>query len=216
MTRADLRTLISQWVDDVSNGYFTDTTLNTFINNALYEVQKRLILAGENFYINCVTTPTVTNQAEYAAPEDFWGVRRLRLITSGTGINAVKRDLVPISMAEEEQFPRTGTPTAFYLRKDLIVLVPAPTTNSYTLELEYAYRIPLMSSDSDVPDVPQHFQEYIALLGAYNCFIKDDRVPTILQTKKEEYEKQLDEAADSRVMNRARVVIITAEGFFGA
>lgn len=216
MTRAQIRSLISEWVDDVNNGYFTVATLNTFINNALYEVQKRLILAGENFYIQCVTTTSVANQAEYALPSDFWGVRKLQIITSGSGATATKHVVEPISMAQASAFANTGCPTGYYLKKDLLVLCPAPNTDSWTIEMEYAYRIPVMTSDADIPDVPEHFQEYIALLAAYNCFIKDDRVPSILEKKKEEYEKQLDEAADSRVMSRARVVIVTANGFLGA
>lgn len=215
MNRGQIRELVSQWVDDPNNGYFTTSTLNTFINNALYEVQKRLIMAGENFYVTCVTTATVQNQAEYALPDDFWGIRRLRIITSGSGVTANKFDLMPITMAQESQFAATGTPSGFYLRKNLLVIVPAPTSDAWTLEMEYAERIGLMTSDADVPDVPEHFHEYIALLAAYNCFIKDDRVPSILQQKKEEYEKQLDEAAEARVMNKARTVVITSDGYYG-
>lgn len=215
MTRAEMRTLISQWIDDPDNGYFTTTTLNTFINNALYEVQKRLIMAGENYYITCVTTPTVQNQAEYELPEDFWGARRIRIITSGSGATAQKYDLEPISLGQSSSFPNTGAPSCFYIKKDNLVLVPAPDTNTYTIELEYAYTIPLMSNDNDTPDVPAFFQEYVALLAAYNCFIKDDRVPSILETKKEQYERQLDEAAENRVMAKARSIVVTADGYYG-
>lgn len=215
MTRLDLQLLVSGWVDDPDQGYFTPTLINTYLNNALYEIQKRLILAGENFYITCVTTPTVANQQEYALPSDFWGVRRLRLITSGSGITAAKHDLTAISIGQEKMFAKTGTPEAFYLKKDRLVLIPTPTTATFTIEMDYAYQIATMSSDSDVPDVPTHFQEYIALVAAYNCYIKDDRVPTIIQEKKTEYEDQLDEAADARVMTGSRQVIVTPEGFFG-
>lgn len=215
MTRAEMRTLISQWVDDPDFGYFTEATLNTFINNALYEVQKRLIMAGENFYITCVTTPTVTDQAEYALPDDFWGVRKVKVITGGSGVTASYVILDAISMGQSNQFATTGCPQAFYLKKNNIVLVPAPNTDTYTIELEYAYQIPLMTLDNDVPDVPTHFQEYVAILAAYNCFIKDDRVPSILETKRDQYEKLMDEAADNRVMSKARTIIITSDGYYG-
>lgn len=215
MTRAQLRALIGQWVDDPDFGYFSESTLNTFLNNALYEVQKRLIMAGENFYVKCATTPTVLQQEEYSLPSDFWGVRRITLITSGSGVTATKQDLNPISIGQRQMFAKTGSPEAFYLKKNSLIMVPAPSSASWTIELEYAYRIATMTNDSDEPDVPVHFQEYIAILAAYNCYIKDDRVPSILEKKKEEYEKQLDEAADNRIMSRARTVIITPEGFFG-
>ena len=215
MTRAELRELVSQWVDDTENGYFTTATVNTFLNNALYEVQKRLILAGENFYIKCATTPSVADQQEYELPNDFWGVRRLRLITQGSGATATKVELMPVSMGQEIMFGKTGTPQGYYLKKDRLVLCPIPNSSNLTIEMDYAYQIATMTSDSDTPDVPTHFQEYVAILAAYNCFIKDDRVPSILQTKKEEYEKMLDDAAESRVMSKARTVIVTPEGFFG-
>jgi hypothetical protein len=221
MTRLEIQQLVSQWVDDTDQGYFTPTILNVFINNALYEIQKRLVLAGENYYVRCVTTPVVQDQNMYALPTDFWGIRRLRIITSGSGATADRATVGPITMNQEEMLPKTGLPKGFYLSRDsaknpVLFLAPAPTTTTWTIEMDYVYIISMMSNDSDLPDAPEHFHEYIALLAAYNCFIKDDKVPTILQKKIDYYEDMLDDAADNRVMAGVRNVVITPEGFWGS
>lgn len=215
MTRLELQNLVSQWVDDPDKGYFTADIINTFLNNALIEVQKRLILAGENYYIKCVTTPIIANQRDYSLPSDFWGIRRLRVITQGSGVTAVKVDLDMVTMRQEQAFSRTGQPEGFYLSKDRLVLVPAPTNSAWVLEMEYAYIIASMTDDADTPDVPTHFQEYIAILAAYNCFIKDDRVPSNLLEKKNWYEDQLDNSADARIQTNTRMIVVTPEGLLG-
>jgi hypothetical protein len=220
MTRLQIQQLISQWTDDVDQGYFTPTIINTFINNALYPVQRRLILAGQNAYTRCITTPCVQDQNLYALPTDFWGIRRLRIITQGSGATADRSTVDPIAMSQEQMLPKTGLPRGFYLTKDssktpCIFLAPAPTQSSWTIEMDYAYVIVPMTLDVDIPDIPEQFHEYLALVAAYDCFIKDDKVPSTIKVKKEEYEDQLDEAAEAIIMAKARTVLITPEGFFG-
>ncbi len=66
-----------------------------------------------------------------------------------------------------------------------------------------------LTSDSDVPDVPEQFMEYVALLGAFNGFIKDDRAPTNLQMKKDEYEKLVKQISTDRTQDVSRQIVET-------
>jgi len=84
MTLGELKTLVSYWVDDLDFGYFTEDQVREFINQALREIQKYLVLAGENYYLKCVETTTVTDQADYVLPQDFLKLNRLEYIDGQT------------------------------------------------------------------------------------------------------------------------------------
>jgi hypothetical protein len=84
MNLGELRTLSRYWLDDDEGGYFTDTMMNTFLNQAQREVQKLLLQAGEDYYTICVMTDTVVNQRDYALPSDFVKLMRLERVSLGS------------------------------------------------------------------------------------------------------------------------------------
>ncbi len=72
-----------------------------------------------------------------------------------------------------------------------------------------------MSSDSDTPDCPEDYQEYIAVLATYDCFIKDDRPPTNILTKKAYYENLMKQEMQQRSQQGPRMVVTTEdEGYY--
>lgn len=211
MTRAELKTLITTcWVDDENKGYFTDPILNIMLNNAQRQVQKLLILAGQNYYPICVTTPVFQDQKEYVQPVDFQSIRRIFLVTAGFGTtNPTKHELEDYTMRQDALAPYKGTPVGYYLRKNRIGLTPTPVQSGWYLEMEYNYLVADMTADGDIPDVPIEFHEMVALVAAYDCFIKDDRVPSNLTKKLGTYEETLDEMAASRTATGPRKVVVT-------
>lgn len=211
MNLGTLRTLVSQWVDDPQNGYFTATTLNLFLNNAQKEVQKLLIQAGDSYYTKLVTTNTVQNQQDYLLPSDLLKVTRLEVIASGSGITADRRLLQKITINQQGMIgAASGLPNVYFWQKSRLSLLPVPD-NVYVLNLYYNYLIADMVLDADVPDVPQDFQEFIAVLAAYDCFIKDDRPPQNIVMKKEYYEKILKQIAEERDISGPRMVVMTED-----
>lgn len=209
MTLLSLRTLVSQWVDDPQNGYFTVATLNIFLNNAQKEVQKLLIQANETYYTKYVTTNTVQNQQDYVIPSDLLNIERLEIVASGTGINADKRFLQKITLNQQSlNGLQAGLPSSYYMKKNRVSLLPVPD-NIYVLNLYYDYLLTDMILDADVPDVPEDFHEYIAVLAAFDCFIKDDRIPANIVTKQQYYEKLLKQKAESRDTSGPRMVVQT-------
>lgn len=209
MTLLDLRTLVSQWVDDPQNGYFTVPTVNMFLNNAQKEVQKLLIQANETYYTKVVTTNTVQNQQDYVLPSDLLNIERFEVIASGTGINAQKNLMLKITINQQSGIAsNTGLPSSYFMKKNRVSLFPIPD-NVYPINLYYDYLITSMVNDNDVPDVPEDFQEFIAVIAAFDCFIKDDRVPANITAKKQYYEMLLKQKAEERDISGPRMVVMT-------
>ena len=215
MTLSELTTLLLSWVDDANGAYFTSAQTNLFLNRAQQEVQKQLIQAGEMYYTKAVETTTVANQGDYVLPSDFMIVNRLELVLSGSGTSEDKRYLVPISLNEQYKFGiQTGTPEVYAIKKDRITLFPTPDA-ALTLRLYYSYRVTDMSSSSDSPDVPTEYHEYVALLAARDCFIKDDRPLNNLETKINYYLRLMKETYEDRRQDQSRFVIETGDNDWG-
>lgn len=211
MTRLEIRTLILDWLDDSQSGYFSQATVNVWINLAQREVQKKLLQAGNNYYLKPVTTSTVAQQADYVLPTDFITLHRLEAVLSGTGVNENRQPITQITTNQQDLVSISlGPPTNYYLKKDRVTLSPTPD-QVYTLRLYYSPRVADLSADADVPDVPEQFMEFVAIIAAYNGFIKDDRAPANLVEKKKYYEKLLDEMASERNQDVSRQVVITQD-----
>lgn len=195
MTRGDLINQVRFWLDDLQGTYFTDAQVDQWLNNAQYEVQKQLLTAGQYWYMTCATTTLVANQDCYPVPNDFLKVHRMELLTQGvissppTAQNWVMlQDLT----LQEAAFLNFGTsqPSAFTIGKTCFYLRAIPD-QPYVIRLFYAYRVTPMVSDLNVPDVPEQYHEYIAVLATMDGFIKDQRDPSPLLTKKAYYEDMM-------------------------
>jgi len=210
MTRSEIKTLVLHWLDDPNGTYFTDTLLNTWIDLAQREVQKRLVLAGESYYVKPVETLTVASQADYVLPTDFIALHRVEYIVSGTAPNEVVIPLKFITLNQKDNVSQgLGTPTVYYMKKDRIVLLQTPDSTNKVLRIWYSPMVANIASNSDDPDVPEHFQELVAILAAENGFIKDDRVKSNLDSKKKGYEEMLEQMKEERAQDQSRQVIVT-------
>lgn len=213
MTRSELRTLVLQWLDDVNGEYFTSTIVNTWLENAQREVQKLLLMSGDNYYVKVVETSTVASQADYALPTDFFDLNRLELVVSGTGTSEDRRIIYPVTLNQQGLLGNAlGTPEAYAIKKSRFTLFPTPDSVK-TLRLYYSPTALAMSADGDEPDVPEQYHELVAILAAYNGFIKDDRSPANLELKKQEYIKLMKQAAETRLKDQSRHIIITDDDF---
>lgn len=208
MTRADLRTLILSWLDDLQGAYFTAAQVNVWLNLAQRQVQQLLLQAGENWYMKPVETTLVVNQCDYVLPNDFMVEHRLEVVLSGTGVNENRQALGFITTNQQSLVPlTTGTPTNYYIKKDRVTISPYPD-QALTMRLYYSPRVADMTSDSDTPDVPEQFMEFVAILAAFDGFIKDDRAPENLLLKKNQYLELLKQMAEDRTQDQGRQVVI--------
>lgn len=212
MNRGELRALTLQWLDDLNAGYFTPDIVNGWINNAQKEAQKRLLKAGQNYYLICKETTLVINQAEYVLPSDFRKLNRLEVIVSGWGTtNESKYAVTPITLNQQDLINRTPGDVAYYvLKKNRIRFFPIPNV-PYHIRLFYSYMVADMLVDTDVPDVPEPYHEYLACLATQDGFMRDGRVPDLILKKISEYERQMDSDATERLLDQPRQIVETGE-----
>jgi len=212
MNFQQLKGLVSYWLDDLNFGYFTQTQVGIWLNNAAKEVQKRIIKSGQLYYVACSKTPLVTNQSKYILPSNFLKINRLETFILNS--RTVPTQLVPITLNQQNLVYResTGEPEFYSIKKNAIVVYPTPNTAKY-LRLDYTYAIPKMANDVDIPDVPEEYHELIALYAAQDGFIKDQRVPELLVKKIREYETLMDQDANERRRDAPRQVVETGINF---
>lgn len=224
MTLAELRSLVWYFVDDQqgistgSGGYFTTTQVDVFLNNALQETQKQLLQAGELYYLKTVETVTVAGQQDYVLPTDFLKLHRLEYVLSGTTPTTEDVQMLQwVSLNQSDIIStRQGTPISYALKQDRFSLYPIPDTANKTLRLYYSYRIANLVNTTDVPDIPKEFHEYIAILAAESCFVKDDRSSAQLVEKKAAYLTQFKQISEDRRQDGPRTVLVTTDDGFGA
>jgi len=213
MTRAQLKTIISYWVDDLNKGYFTDDQLNAFINRAQYEVQKLLKMADDSYYRKCQVTTTVLYQQEYVLPDDFLDVVKLEVVLNQTQSSEDASVVLPCTPQQANLVGlQVGTPVSYYIKKNNLVLFPKPD-NAYTLRLNYLYRVTELTNDNQQVDAPEQYHEFVAVMAALDCFIKDGRDISALLNKKNDYMEMMKRDAQDVTLDSPRMVVETGNGY---
>lgn len=218
MTFLQLQNLVLSWLDDLNAGYFTLPQVKVWLNNALRELQKQLIQAGENWYLTCATTSLVANQDCYSLPSDFLKEHRLRVMISGTisSLNtATLQTILPATPMQSNYIQvGPGTPAIYFLKKNCVVLKPVPDT-AKTLVLDYSYRVSDMVYDNETPDAPSQYHEYLAVLAACDGFLKDGRDPSPFLEKRNTYLALMKQDAKNRNVDVPRMVRTLADDDYG-
>lgn len=210
MTFLDLQNQVAYILDDLNFGYFTQTQVQFWINNAHREVQKKLLQSPGNWYVQMYQTLTVANQNFYASPSDFLKLNRMELVTAGTPPNETKVPLEPMTINDQDKLPPgVGTPCSHYMIQNIFGLYPAPDTAGQILRIFYTPLVQNMVSPTDVPNCPTQYQELIGLLAAKDGFVKDQRDPATLNEKIAYYDVLMKQDAEQRSVERGRVINVT-------
>ena len=209
MTLAQLRTICLDWLDDPSGTYFTQSVLNTRLNLALQELQKRLISANKEWFLDCVKTNTVANQQAYALPTDFLEIIRLEWYEVGTSGTTMPNKIEAMTPNQRDLMGSAlGDPAYYSMAKTNIMLWPIPN-RIVEVHLEYVPLITQLVNDSDTPDIQSNFHEYVAILATRDCLLKDGRPLAPIQSKLEQYEILMKQQAVQRQADGPRMVVQT-------
>ncbi len=209
MNLGQLRSLCYSWLDDLNGTYFLPAQVNVWLNNAQRECQKQLIQAGDNWYTIRSSTQTVQNQDTYAVPMDFLKINKLEVLLSGQNPNQYRAMITPVTLVQLDQVSMTsGTPGAYCLRKNCIVMRPIPD-NIYTLYLDYTYLVSDMTSDSSIPDVPPQYHQYLAVMATLDGLTKDGRDPSSMMAKRDSYLGLMKQDSQDRNVDCPRTVVVT-------
>lgn len=210
MTLGEMKELCWSLLDDPLGTYFTSEQLQVWLNKGLIETQKKLIQSGELWWGITVQTNTVANTEAYTLPTDYMRLHVLDLIVSGTWPNDTRHRLIPVTPVQATYMPNgTGTPRWYWLKKDCLILVKPPD-RVYTLEMVYSPQVAPMTLDSQTPDCPDRYEEFIVLHAVRDGFLKDQRNPNpIFVEKWASYEKMLVEDSQNRNVDQPREVVVT-------
>lgn len=209
MTLLQMRTLVWDTLDDPNGSYFTQSIVNLRLNLAMWELQKRLISANQEFFLSCVKTNTVVNQQAYALPTDFIQTVRLEWYEQGTSLTSLPRKIEFMTPNQRDLILNvTGDPQYWTFSKNNILLWPIPS-RIVEVHLEYNYQTAFMSADADVPDMPLQYHEYIPILATRDGLIRDGRPIAPIETKLKEFEELLKQIAVQRRADSPRMVTQT-------
>jgi hypothetical protein len=210
MTKAQIRTYMLQLLDDPLGGYFDTTFSDLALNLAQEEVQKQLLFAGQLYWQKTVTAPTVQNQAQYILPDDYLICDRLELVTSGVSPNQIIQEITPVTLNQINRFgQQPGTPANYVILKDRFMLYPIPDVGNLSLTLYYEYKIADLTSDSQVPDIPEIYQKVISAYAARMGKVKDDSSMVNVMGLIVPFEMDMKELAQERQHQMPRRVIET-------
>lgn len=217
MTLADIQASVSALLDDKNNTYFTLTDLNYLINDAQRELQKELLMAGENYYTKVVTTTTVLGQQDLVLPSDFYKLHRVETVDNMDTNSEQVFAISYITINQKDFVAATGyqaRPENYFLKRTHISLFPIPD-KAYNFRMWYSYEIADLVNPTDVPDAPVDFHRYIVILAAIDGRLRDGRDTTDLVAKRTYYQDMLKKAAQNRNLDKPRSVRITTDEGFG-
>lgn len=218
MNFGELQTLVWSWLDDPNAGYFTPAQVQVWINNAQKELQKKLIRAGQNYYVEKMSGLLTANQDTYCLPTDFKKCHKLEIVSGGTAgtVTENRNTLTWVTLMQLENYPQgTGLPCVYNIRRNLVTFRPIPD-QAYTVYLYQSYQVADMVNAQDVPDCPEDYTEYIAVLATIDGFMKDQRSPSdFLIAKQKMYEENLVADAVERDESSSRRVVVTEDSGWG-
>jgi hypothetical protein len=216
MTRLDLQNLVLTNLNDINGTYFLPSQVQVWLNNSQREVQKQLIQSGENWYVIGVTTNTIVGSDTYALPSDFLKMHKLEIVTSGLSTvgtsNEITNVLEPVTLQESAQIQLgPSVPIAYTIKKNCLILRPFPD-QIYVLKAQYSYSVSNMVADSDVPDAPTQYHEYLAILTTLDGMYRDNVDPSSFHVKRDFYLNLMKQDSQNRRVDRPRRVV-TRHGY---
>lgn len=214
MTNAQIQTLIISWVDDPNQTYFTPAQTQVWINNAQLQLNLKLIQANESWYSKTVQTALIANQACYLLPSDLERITHMEIVVGGVYPNEQKYTLTHSTPSESDMVNYSPSqPVTFYVEgQNCLVLVPPPD-QPYVIRMKYSRLVADMQYSTETPDAPRQYHEFLAILGALDGFMKDQRPSDQFQKKLEYFEGLLKRAATDRMVDKPRMIVNTQDDF---
>lgn len=159
MQLSELRTLLTEYVNDDSTQRWDNTTRNRYLN-----IWYKKILTEEPWYFLTATDTSITvnnTTSSYAKPS---AIQKIVGVWLGDVKPTNKLSEITRKERETADFTVPARPQHYFLMGQNIYIYPKPDA-SYNLTIEYIRQVPDMSSDSDTPVFDSDFH-YLIPLGA--------------------------------------------------
>jgi hypothetical protein len=213
MTRLELENLIAVWLNDPNKTFFTATQIQSRINLAQKVLQSILIDSYQDRYTVCVTSATIANTGRYLLPSDFRKIRRLEILTSGSGDTATYKKIEPMDLNQQDLLsPGAGTPSRYFLVRNHMYLRQVPA-QVWTMHMNYVYTVADLTTDGQTPDIPAEYHEFLAVLSVRADLVQDGVDMTAILELKKEYEEKIRMDAANRKPDGARMITATRDGY---
>lgn len=175
---------------------------------------------------NAANITLVNGTATYTLPTTFKAISYARLLDSNGKQDHELRyaadDAFTHSVTDQET---TGRPQFYLLRNSyddgLITVYPTPdasAASTWTLDVEYYARIPVITDDSTQIDIPEEANRVLVLGGQYELLVEREKNSPIIPLRRLDYEQAIRDlvAFDRRVSDeRARFSIRPTSPPFG-
>ena len=204
MTLLELRTVVRQRADITNNEVVTDSELNGYINNSLYELYDLLITCyGENYYATSYNFTTDGTNESYALPSAFYKGLGLDLQVSNDANGWLT--LRAYNFGERNRYSLPNTRLAYGLRGNLrydfvannVRLTPLPSAGQ-VIRLWYIPQMTALTSDSDSTNGISGWLEYVIVDAAIKCKDKQDLDVKVMMAQKQGLIQRINTTAPNR------------------
>ena len=155
--------------------------LNDFINEAIAEIYDLIVQKWADYYTVSSTTSIVSGTDSYALPTDFYKLRKVEILMSGSNgdPNARWRRLRPHDLEARHLYSQYGLIAKGYryrLQAGNIVLVPVPAS-AETIRMFYIPFSTRLSADGDTFDGINNYEELVIHTALLRCKRREE-LPT--------------------------------------
>lgn len=181
----------------VRDTQYSSTEIKDYLNdtqNDVFNEYRLPFMQASQGYTLVAGTSDITNGV--GLPTDYVQALDITLTTAGyekvlNYIDVSELDNIHPDPDDTTVNP-VNVPENWYFYADTIKVYPVPAA-AYTLTLRYYKKPTVLSSDSDVPDIPSEFQEILVMGAAYRVLqVKDNYDQAgILQNKYDEILQKL-------------------------
>ena len=177
-TRAELRTILRRRIHDVPGVQWSDVELNDLLNLAYAKVQKEVVKVLPTAHLFWDHINIVAATTWYPVPESSFGLRRVGLLDSGTGLyTKLKR------YDYEDVMAGQYATTSYTEMGQWIGIFPTPTANvAAGLEIIHT-PLMAMAADADVPRVKVPIHDAIADWAVILCLGETDEAAAEAKTR---------------------------------
>lgn len=212
VTLLQLRERVRQRADMQTSLFVDDSELNGYINDSIAELYDLVRESnGEDYYTT--STPTVmyltSSVSVYALPSDFLSLKTIQLQNGSNWINMERTNLKMIGLNTNY-----AGHYQYRLASSSIIFDPTPSSTGTQFRMHYVPASPVLTSDTDVWDGFNGWDDYVVVDAAIKCAIKgEDSIVSDLRIQKAALEARIRKMAPARDDANANSIIDVRGGW---
>jgi len=206
-TLAQLRTKTLIALDDPNGVNWSNTVIDSHINDAQRALWIELSDQDDSFGQREATATMVDGQEDYPLPADILG-RRIRALYAYDAVTDDWSEIVKAGLEEviADGMTEVDNPYKYCLLDGYIKLGPPPGSAANTLRIFYIRQPTVLTAATDTMDSDDEYAEYIAVDAAVRAMLPKGGDVTYLTGKKAELLAEAQKSVMSEALIQAKVV----------